>query len=80
MILIVSPFLHSSSRLELQLYSPSLKIHNADNRGPIAVFSQHDQIDGKVSLDPSCYFSGRLNVAVCNLCPFQSDDGNTHWR
>ncbi|KIM47048.1 hypothetical protein M413DRAFT_268498 [Hebeloma cylindrosporum] len=55
---------YRSSILELQLYSPSLKVHHSDTRGPIAVFSQHDQIDGKVSLDPSGCQSGRLSVVI----------------
>ncbi|KAF8903298.1 hypothetical protein CPB84DRAFT_1774459 [Gymnopilus junonius] len=54
---------YRSSKLELQLYSPSLKVHQ-DGTGPIAVFGDHDQVTGKVSLDPTCYHTGRLTIAI----------------
>lgn len=54
----------SSLKLEMQLYSPSLKVREDGRGGPIAVFSAHDQVRGKVSLDASCYHSGRLTIAV----------------
>lgn len=55
----------SSSKIELQLYSPSLKVYSEDGRGPMAVFSEHDQVGGKVTLDSSCGNTGRLSVSVC---------------
>ncbi|KAF9051352.1 hypothetical protein BJ165DRAFT_1340545 [Panaeolus papilionaceus] len=54
----------SSLKLEMQLYSPSLKVREDGRGGPIAVFSAHDQVGGKVSLDTSCYHSGRLTIAL----------------
>jgi hypothetical protein len=52
--------------MELQLYSPSVKLHqeHTDDRGPLAVFGDHDQVGGKVILDPSCYHTGRLSISV----------------
>jgi len=38
------------SKLDLQLHSPSLKVHE-DGRGPMAVFADRDQVGGKVILD-----------------------------
>ncbi|KAF9568301.1 hypothetical protein CPC08DRAFT_679979 [Agrocybe pediades] len=55
---------YRSARLELQLYSPSLKVHHEDRSGPIAVFSDHDQVTGKITLDSSCGPSGRLTLTV----------------
>ncbi len=54
----------SSSKIELQLYSPSLKVYSENGRGPMAVFSHHDQVGGKVTLDPSCGHTGRLAISV----------------
>ena len=54
----------SSSKIELQLYSPSLKVYSENGRGPMAVFSHHDQVGGKVTLDPSCGPTGRLAISV----------------
>ena len=54
----------SSAKLELQLYSPSLKV-SQDGQGPMAVFGDHDQVSGKVSLDTSCHHTGRLSISVC---------------
>ncbi|KAF8966571.1 hypothetical protein BDZ97DRAFT_1657490 [Flammula alnicola] len=55
---------YRSAKLELQLYSPSLKVYSEDGHGPMAVFSDHDQVGGKVSLDSSCYHSGRLSISI----------------
>ncbi|KDR80312.1 hypothetical protein GALMADRAFT_242672 [Galerina marginata CBS 339.88] len=54
---------YRSSKVELQLYSPSLKVHE-DGRGPIAVFGDHDQVTGKVTLDSSCHHTGRLTISI----------------
>ncbi|KAH9478449.1 hypothetical protein JR316_0008904 [Psilocybe cubensis] len=54
---------YRSTKLELQLYSPSLKVHE-DERGPVAVFSDHDQVTGKVSLDSSCHHTGKLAISI----------------
>ncbi|PPQ73923.1 hypothetical protein CVT26_006549 [Gymnopilus dilepis] len=54
---------YRSAKLELQLYSPSLKVHE-DGTGPIAVFSDHDQITGKVSIDSTCHHTGRLAISI----------------
>ncbi|KAF8155822.1 hypothetical protein B0H34DRAFT_798928 [Crassisporium funariophilum] len=54
---------YRSLKLELQLYSPSLKVHE-DGRGPIAVFSDHDQVGGKVTVDSSNSSAGRLTVSI----------------
>jgi len=53
----------SSSQIQLQLFSPSLKVYE-DGRGPVAVFSGHDQVEGRVTLDNDSYHSGRLSVSV----------------
>jgi hypothetical protein len=52
-----------SVQLELQLYSPKLKL-KGDNRGPVAAFSLDDKVSGKVLLDGSCHHTGRLSVTV----------------
>ncbi|CAA7264395.1 unnamed protein product [Cyclocybe aegerita] len=54
---------YRSSQLELQLYSPSLKVHD-DGRGPVAVFSGHDQVGGRVCLDADAYHTGRLSISI----------------
>lgn len=55
-----------SVQLEMQIYSPSLQPSDQprDNFGTLAVFSEHDQISGRVVLDPSCSHSGRLSISV----------------
>lgn len=60
--------LGSSLLLELQLYSPSLKVNEA-SRGPLAVFSDHDQVGGKIVLDSRSYHTGQLTISVC-VIPF----------
>lgn len=54
-------FLCSSSPIELQLYSPALRV---DARGPLAVFNDNDQLSGKVMLDFQAHHTGRLVVTV----------------
>ncbi|KAF9445537.1 hypothetical protein P691DRAFT_263369 [Macrolepiota fuliginosa MF-IS2] len=54
---------YRSVQLELQLYSPSLKVEDG-SRGPLAVFSHNDKVSGKVFLDPSCHHTGKLSVTL----------------
>ncbi|EAU89283.2 hypothetical protein CC1G_03548 [Coprinopsis cinerea okayama7 len=63
---------YRSLHLELHLYSPSLKV---DTRGPIAVFSNHDDIGGKVVLDCPGHQTGKLALTVEGsiIYPMQSD-------
>ncbi|KAG5220335.1 vacuolar protein sorting-associated protein [Salix suchowensis] len=44
----------------MQIQSPSLKACEVDHAPLLPVFSDHDQIRGRVILDPSCSSSGRL--------------------
>ncbi|KAF9482332.1 hypothetical protein BDN70DRAFT_801784 [Pholiota conissans] len=55
---------YRSSKMELQLYSPSLKVYSEDAHGPMAVFGEHDQVGGRVTLDPSCGHTGRLSISI----------------
>ncbi|KAF9458236.1 hypothetical protein BDZ94DRAFT_1201451 [Collybia nuda] len=57
---------YRSLQMELQLYSPSVKLQQEhfDDRGPLAVFGDHDQVGGKVILDPSCNHTGRLSISI----------------
>jgi hypothetical protein len=53
--------------LEIHLYSPSVKSMTYDNRQLsrlLSVYGEHDQIQGKIILDPSCSFTGRLIVSI----------------
>lgn len=52
---------YRSSPIELQLYSPALRV---DARGPLAVFNDNDQLSGKVMLDFQAHHTGRLVVTV----------------
>lgn len=52
-----------SLKFGLQLYSPSLKV-NEDGRDRMAVFTDRDQVAGKVTLNPNCYPAGRLTISV----------------
>lgn len=57
---------YRSLQTQLQLYSPSVKVYqdHAEDKGPLAVFSDHDQVGGKVILDPSCYHTGKLSISI----------------
>ncbi|TFK38120.1 hypothetical protein BDQ12DRAFT_121772 [Crucibulum laeve] len=68
---------YRSLQLELQLYSPSLKVQEDGHRGPLAVFSEHDQVGGKVILDQSCFHTGRLTVSIegsFSYCPKEKEE------
>ncbi|KAJ3520184.1 hypothetical protein NMY22_g12863 [Coprinellus aureogranulatus] len=52
---------YRASQLELQLYSPSLRL---DARGPTAVFNDHDQLSGRVILDFQAHHTGKLILSV----------------
>ncbi|KAJ2916569.1 hypothetical protein MD484_g3854, partial [Candolleomyces efflorescens] len=62
------------SQLELQLYSPSLKV---DSKGPIAVFNDHDRLSGKVILDWQAYHTGKLNIAIEGSFAYPEPPGAT---
>ncbi|TFK21144.1 hypothetical protein FA15DRAFT_672858 [Coprinopsis marcescibilis] len=67
---------YRSVQLELQLYSPSLKV---DARGPIAVFNNHDEIGGKVVLDCPASDTGRLTLSIEGAFTYPSHwDGETY--
>ncbi|KAF7426121.1 hypothetical protein PC9H_008487 [Pleurotus ostreatus] len=51
-------------QMEMQIQSPSLKACEMDHAPPLPVFSDHDQIRGRVILDPSCSSSGRLVISM----------------
>ncbi|KAF8652356.1 hypothetical protein AX16_004386 [Volvariella volvacea WC 439] len=55
-----------SSQIEMQIYSPSVRVQEEKRGswGPLAVFSENDPIGGRVILDPSCSYSGRLTVFI----------------
>lgn len=60
----------SSLLLDMQIYSPSVKVVNlpgleASQSRP--VFCDEDKIEGKIVLDPSCSQNGRLTISVCFL-------------
>ncbi|RDB30650.1 hypothetical protein Hypma_005833 [Hypsizygus marmoreus] len=57
---------YRSLQMDLQLYSPSVKLQQDeyDGGGPLAVFGDHDQVGGKVILDPSCYHTGKLSISI----------------
>ncbi|EDR08178.1 uncharacterized protein LACBIDRAFT_297544 [Laccaria bicolor S238N-H82] len=70
---------YRSLLLELQLYSPSLKVNEA-SRGPLAVFSDHDQVGGKVILDSRSYHTGQLTISIEGVFmydPHQSGSAET---
>ncbi|TEB19162.1 hypothetical protein FA13DRAFT_1647360 [Coprinellus micaceus] len=52
---------YRASHIELQLYSPSLRV---SAQGPIAVFSDHDQLCGRVVLDHQAHHTGKLILSV----------------
>lgn len=55
-----------SLKLEVQIYSPSVRVHQGNWVGGsfVPVFSDNDKIEGKVTLDRSCHHSGTLSVTV----------------
>ncbi|KAH6918031.1 hypothetical protein BKA70DRAFT_1416056 [Coprinopsis sp. MPI-PUGE-AT-0042] len=68
-----------STQLELQVYSPSLKV---DARGPIAVFSNHDQVHGRLMLDSTAHHSGKLTLTVEGsfIRPLPPSSPPAQWR
>ncbi|KXN92145.1 hypothetical protein AN958_09237 [Leucoagaricus sp. SymC.cos] len=64
---------YRSVQLELQLYSPSLKVKDG-SRGPLAVFSQNDKVSGQVYLDSSCHHTGRLSVTLEGAFYYEEDE------
>lgn len=55
-----------SLQMEIQIYSQSVQVP-AEKRGswaPLPVFSDSDQVSGRIILDSSCSHSGRLSVSV----------------
>lgn len=62
--------LRRSLQMEVQIYSNSVKtVQQEGHEGtkPLPVFGDHDQISGKVILDPSCSHSGRLSIDVSSI-------------
>ncbi|KAG6849370.1 hypothetical protein H0H93_009064 [Arthromyces matolae] len=55
---------YQSSRMQLQLYSPSIKASFGKEKGPLAVYTTRDQVAGKVTLDRTCYHSGTLSISI----------------
>ncbi|KAF9010008.1 hypothetical protein BDQ17DRAFT_1234754 [Cyathus striatus] len=55
---------YRSLQLEMQLYSPSLKAYEDGQRGPLAVYSEHDHVGGKVIIDAKSSPSGRLTISI----------------
>ncbi|KAK2461285.1 hypothetical protein APHAL10511_006812 [Amanita phalloides] len=64
---------YRSFKLELQIYSPSVKVQQGNLVGEslVPVFSETDRIEGKLTLDPSCHHSGVLFVTI---------EGSLHYR
>ncbi|KAJ8589349.1 hypothetical protein M405DRAFT_852180 [Rhizopogon salebrosus TDB-379] len=53
--------------LDMQLYSPSVKMVKQpmlDGMISCPVFGDHDRVEGKITLDPSCSQSGRLTISI----------------
>ncbi|KIJ59377.1 hypothetical protein HYDPIDRAFT_162488 [Hydnomerulius pinastri MD-312] len=53
--------------LDMQVYSPSVKMvkqPGTENTVSRPVFGDHDKVEGKVMLDPSCSQSGRLTISI----------------
>jgi len=51
----------------MQLYSPSVKMVKQsvlDGMISCPVFGDHDKVEGKIMLDPTCSQSGRLVISV----------------
>jgi hypothetical protein len=51
----------------MQLYSPSVKMVKQsvlDGMISYPVFGDHDKVEGKIMLDPTCSQSGRLVISV----------------
>lgn len=57
---------YRSSKLELHIYSPSVKVQKANRIGGnvVPVFTENDGVEGKVILDPSCHHSGVVSITV----------------
>ena len=55
-----------SLKLEVQIYSPSVKVRQGNGVGGslVPVFSDNDKIEGKITLDQSCHHSGTLSISV----------------
>ncbi|KAL1744854.1 hypothetical protein HDZ31DRAFT_82331 [Schizophyllum fasciatum] len=51
-----------SLQMEVRVYSPT--IHAANDKKPMAAFTDRDQVGGRVTLDASCNASGRLTIAL----------------
>jgi hypothetical protein len=63
----------SSSLLDMQIYSPSVKVVKQPGLAAsqsIPMFGDQDKIEGKVILDSSYSQNGRLTISVC--FPFPS--------
>ncbi|KAF8556046.1 hypothetical protein OG21DRAFT_1507002 [Imleria badia] len=59
--------LFRSLLLDMQIYSPSVKVvnqHGLATSQPRPVFGDQDKIEGKVTLDPSCSQNGRLTISL----------------
>lgn len=53
--------------LDMQLYSPSIKMVKQVGLGGMIscpVFGDHDRVEGRVILDPTCSQNGRLNISI----------------
>lgn len=58
----------SSLLLDMQIYSPSVKMvkrPGLETLQPQPVFCDEDKIEGRIMLDPSCSENGRLTISVC---------------
>ena len=67
-----------SLKLEVQIYSPSVKVRQGNGVGGslLPVFSDNDKIEGKVTLDQSCHHSGILSITVWHALSYHSIESN----
>ncbi|KAG2067797.1 hypothetical protein BDR04DRAFT_1026112 [Suillus decipiens] len=61
--------------LHMQLYSPSIKMVKQIGLGGMIscpVYGDHDKVEGKIILDPSCSQNGRLNISIKGVFEYVS--------
>ncbi|KAH7886830.1 hypothetical protein F5I97DRAFT_2018745 [Phlebopus sp. FC_14] len=59
----------------MRIYSPSIKMVNQSGEGTATsrpVFSEHDRVEGRVILDPSCSQNGRLTISFEGVFEFST--------